>query len=67
MEHLLKIKCVNVHIKAATNVTFTLTTVQVLNLALTHTKRITVWSISSSPTYIPAMSVRYPPVLLSRL
>jgi hypothetical protein len=46
MRHLLKIKCVdsrvNVHILASTNVTFTLTTVQVTNLALTHTKRITV-------------------------
>ncbi len=44
MEHLLKIKCVasrvNVHILASTSVPFTLTTVQVPNLALTHMKRI---------------------------
>ncbi len=49
MGHLLKIKCVdsrvNVHILASTSVPFTLTTVQVPNLALTHAKRITVqWS-----------------------
>ncbi len=46
MGHLLKIKCVdsrvNVHILASTSVPFTLSTVQVPNLALTHTKRITV-------------------------
>ncbi len=46
MGHLLKIKCVdsrvNVHIVDATSVPFTLSTVQVPNLALTHTKRITV-------------------------
>ncbi len=46
MGHLLKIKCVdsrmNVHISASTSVPFTLTTVQVTNLALTHTKGITV-------------------------
>jgi hypothetical protein len=43
----LKIKCVdsrvNVHILASTIVPFTLTTVQVPNLALTHKKRITVY------------------------
>jgi hypothetical protein len=42
MEHLLKIKCVdsrmNVHILASASVTFTLTTVQVPILALTHKK-----------------------------
>jgi hypothetical protein len=42
----LKIKSVdskvNVHILASTGVPFTLTTVQVPNLALTHKKRITV-------------------------
>jgi len=47
MGHLLKIKCVdsrvNVHILASTSVPFTLTTVQLPNLALTHTKRITVY------------------------
>ncbi len=49
MGHLLKIKCVdsrvNVNILAATGVPFTLLTVQVQvrNLALTHTKRITVY------------------------
>ncbi len=46
MGHLLKIKCVgsrvNVHSLASTSVPFTLTTVQVPNLELTHTKRITV-------------------------
>jgi hypothetical protein len=36
---------VNVHILASKNDPFTLTTVQVPNLALTHTKRITVWSV----------------------
>jgi hypothetical protein len=45
MGHLLKIKCVesrvNVHILASASVTFTLTTVQVPILALTHMKRIT--------------------------
>jgi hypothetical protein len=45
MGHLLKIKCVdsrwNMHILASTIVLFTLTKVQVPNLALTHTKRIT--------------------------
>jgi hypothetical protein len=47
MGHLLKVKCVdarmNVHILASTKVPFTLTTVQVPNLALTHTKRIPVY------------------------
>ncbi len=45
MGYFLKIKYVdsrvNVHILASTSVSFTLTTVQVPNLALTHTKRIT--------------------------
>jgi hypothetical protein len=49
MGHLLKIKCVDsrvsVHILASTIVPFTLTTVQVPNLALTHTKRITVYFV----------------------
>jgi hypothetical protein len=48
MGHLLKIKCVdskvNVHSLASKNVPFTLTTVQVPNLAQTHTKRITVYA-----------------------
>jgi hypothetical protein len=53
MRHLLKIKCVdsrvNVHILASTSVPFALTTVQVPNLALTHTKRITVqWACEQS-------------------
>ncbi len=43
MGPLLKIKCVdsrvNVHILSSTRVPFTLTTVQVPNLALTHTKK----------------------------
>jgi hypothetical protein len=47
MGHLLKIKCVdsrvNVHILSSTSVPFTLTTVQVPNLALKQTKRITVY------------------------
>jgi hypothetical protein len=46
MGHLLKIKCVdsrvNEHILASKSVPFTLTTVQVPNLALIHKKRITV-------------------------
>jgi hypothetical protein len=46
MGHLLKIKCVdsrvNVNILASTSVPFTLSTAQVPNLALTHTKWITV-------------------------
>jgi hypothetical protein len=46
MGHLLKIKCVdsrvNVRTLASTSVPFTLSTVQVPNLALTHKKRITV-------------------------
>jgi hypothetical protein len=49
MGHLLKIKCVdsrvNVHILDSTSVPFTLTTVQVSNLALTHAKRITVHTV----------------------
>ncbi len=44
--HLLKRKCshspLNLRILSSTSVPFTLTTVQVLNLALTHKKRITV-------------------------
>ncbi len=47
MGHLLEIKCVdsrvNVNILASISVQFTPTTVQVPNLTLTHTKRITVW------------------------
>ncbi len=43
----MKIKSVdsreNMHIFAATSVAFTLSTVQVPNLVLTHTKRITVY------------------------
>jgi hypothetical protein len=46
MGHMLKIKSVdsrvNVHILASKSVPLTLMTVQVPNLALTHTKRITV-------------------------
>ena len=46
MGHKLKKKCVdsrvNAHDLASTGVPFTLTTVQVPNLAITHTKRITV-------------------------
>jgi hypothetical protein len=49
MVHKLKIKCVdsrvNVHNLSSTDVPFTLTTVQVPNLALTHKKRITVYSV----------------------
>ena len=47
MGHLLKRKCshsaLNLRILSSTSVPFTLTTVQVLNLALTHKKRITVY------------------------
>ncbi len=46
MGHMLKIKCVdsrvNVNILASTSVPFTLTTVQVPHLALTHRRWITV-------------------------
>jgi hypothetical protein len=46
MGHLLNLKCaqspLNVGILPSTSVPFTLTTVQVPNLALTYTKRITV-------------------------
>ncbi len=46
---MLKIKCVyssvKVHILASASVPYTLTTVQVPILAITHTKRITVWFI----------------------
>jgi hypothetical protein len=52
MGHKLKIKCVdsrvNVHNLSSTGVPLTLTTVQVLNLALTHKKRITVKAGHSS-------------------
>jgi hypothetical protein len=54
----LKIKCldsrVNVHILASTSVPFTLTTVQVPNLALTHTKRITVYVTQVEKTFTAA-------------
>jgi hypothetical protein len=47
MGHKLKIKCVdsrvNVHSSSSTGAPFTLTTVQVPNLALIHKKRITVY------------------------
>ncbi len=47
MGHKFKIKCVdsrvNMHNLASTSLPFTLTTVQVPNLALTHKKRITVY------------------------
>jgi hypothetical protein len=50
----LKIKCVdsrvNVQILTSASVTFTLTTVQVPILALTHTKRITVYLTVNSAT-----------------
>jgi hypothetical protein len=55
MGHLLKIRCVDsrakVHILASTSVPFTLTMVQVPNLALTHTKRITVWKDTYNRLY----------------
>ncbi len=47
MGHFLKLKCahspLNLRILSSTSVLFTLMTVQVPNLALTHTKRITVY------------------------
>jgi hypothetical protein len=56
MGHELKIKCVdsrvNVHNLASTGVPFTLTTVQVPNLALTHKKRITVYDRTHSRSVI---------------
>ncbi len=74
MGHLLKIKCVdsrvNTHIFASTSVPFTLTTVQVPNLTLTLTKRITVHNESeTNPTQQCAAvrtqlgSIRDPPHL----
>jgi hypothetical protein len=49
MGHFLKIKCahslMNLSILSSTRVLFTLTTVQVPNLALTYTKRITVYRV----------------------
>jgi hypothetical protein len=60
MGHLLKIKCgesrVNVHILATTSISFTRTTVQVPNLALTHTKRITVYLLYVTNTVIRFVS-----------
>jgi hypothetical protein len=53
MGHSLKIKCidsrVNVHTLASKSVPFTLTTVQVPNLSLTHKKRITVCMLTLKP------------------
>jgi hypothetical protein len=59
MGHLLKIKFVdsraNVHILASTNVSFTLTMVQVPNLALyVETKRITVQKTTGDPFNVQA-------------
>ncbi len=57
MGHLFKIKCVdsgvNVHILASTSVPFKFTTVQVPNLSLTHTKRITVWLAQHLSLFVP--------------
>jgi hypothetical protein len=51
MGHLLKLKCANSPLNqrtlSSTRFPFTLTTVQVPNLALTHTKRFTVWRVSA--------------------
>jgi hypothetical protein len=53
----LKTKCVdsrvNMHILASTSAPFTLTTVQVPNLALSHTKRITVQSRGCGRRKVP--------------
>ncbi len=49
MGHLLKLKCahspLNLRILSSKSVPFTLTTVQVPHLALTNTKRITMWAV----------------------
>jgi hypothetical protein len=42
---------VNVHILASTSVSFALTTVQVLNLALTHAKWITVYTLGDTQVH----------------
>jgi hypothetical protein len=61
MRHLLKLKCahspLNLRILSATSVPFTLTTVQVPNLELTHTKRITAWG--DNITKIGVLSFSY--------
>jgi hypothetical protein len=55
MGHLLKLKCshspLNQRILSSTSVPFTLTTVQVSNLALTHTKRFTVYAFVTDRFY----------------
>ncbi len=62
MGQLLKRKCshspLNLRILSSTSVPFTLTTVQVLSLALTHKKRITVWSWARCAARIPSVNVR---------
>jgi hypothetical protein len=71
MGHLLKIKCVdsrvNVHILASTSGSFTHTTVQVPNSALTHTKQITVPLRSTSMVAVPYSTVLYGTVKYSKL
>jgi hypothetical protein len=75
MGHKLKIKCVhskvNVHNLASTGVPFTLTTVQVPNLALTHKKGITVYNELLKKVQRYLLRYRYPgnclPVLCSVL
>ncbi len=56
MLHLLKLKCahspLNLRILSSTSVPYTLTTVQVPNLELSHKKRITVQSVSTGATII---------------
>jgi hypothetical protein len=56
---LLKLKCahspLNPRILSSTSVPFTLTTVQVPNLALTHKKRITVWGESEAAVLCPEL------------
>jgi hypothetical protein len=71
MGHLLKIKCVdsrvNVHILASTSGSFTHTTVQVPNSALTHTKQITVPLRSTSMVAVPYSTVQYSTVQYSKV
>jgi hypothetical protein len=66
MKQLLKQKCahspLNLRILSSTSVPFTLTTVQVPNLALTHVKRITVCgNVNSLQTHIEDISEKAEP------
>jgi hypothetical protein len=61
MKQLLKQKCahspLNLRILSSTSVPFTLTTVKVPNLALTHTKRITVWGRENRQCFLTVYTI----------